>query len=134
MGWVSAAIGIFSAGAGIFGAGKQKEVDKDRAELSYQDNLEKIRRRAFTQRQTLGTGKAFTEASGVLHSAGSSAQGFLDTMAREFKSELDWMRRFSEEARKLGYEGARAAYKANVMGSIAGGIQTGVSTYGALKK
>ena len=131
MGWVAAAIGIFSAGAGIFGASKQKKVDKAQTELQYQDNLEKSRRRKFTQEATFGAGTAFSQASGVLHTGGSSAQGYLDTMAREFKLELDWMRKFAEEARKLGHKGASAAHTTNVLRSISGGIQTGASVYGS---
>ena len=131
MGWVAAAIGIFSAGAGIFGAKKQKKVDKAQAELQYQDNLEKIRRRKFGQEATFGMGTAFSQASGVLHTRGSSAQGYLDTMAREFRLELDWMRKFADEARRLGYKGASAAYTTNVLQSITSGIQTGASIYAA---
>jgi hypothetical protein len=132
MGWVAAAIGIAQAGFGIVGAGKQKDVDQAQAELAYRDNLEKIRRRRFTQEQVKGTAKAFSEHTGVLHTFGSSAQGYLDTMAREFKLELDWMRRFAEEARKIGYARASAAHGANVLGSISSGVSTGLSIYGGL--
>lgn len=132
MGWVAAAIGIGQAVGGIFGALKQKSVTKSQTELQFRDNLEKIRRRKFTQEQTLGTGTAFSEASGILHSGGSSAQGFLDTMAREFRLELDWMRRFADEARRLGHRGASAAFTTNILGSISSGISTGISAYGSL--
>lgn len=131
MGWLAAAIGIGSALFGISGAGQQKDVDKDQVELAYQDNLEKIRRRKFTQEQTKGAAKAFSEASGVLHTGGSTAQGVLDTMAREFTSEIDWMAKFAAEARRLGMKTASVRHRTNVMGSITGGIQTGASIYGA---
>lgn len=132
MGWVAAALGIGQAVAGIFGAKKQKKVDQAQTELQYQDNLEKIRRRRFQQEQVHGAATAGTEASGVLHSSGSSAQGYLDTMAREFRLELDWMRKFAEEARKIGYKGASAAHTANVLRSISSGFQTGAAVYSGL--
>lgn len=131
MGFVAAALGIISAGAGIRGAGDQKDADKAQVELAYQDNREKIRRRKFMQEQTQGAAKAFSEASGVLHSGGSTAQGVLDTMAGEFKSELNWMIKFGEEARRIGHKRASIAHQANVFGSISGGIQTGMSVYGS---
>ena len=133
MGWLAAAIGLVSVGFGISGAGQQKDVDEQQAELAYKDNLEKIRRRKFEQRQTQGAAKAFSEASGVLHSGGSSAQGVLDTMARVFTSELDWMKKFASEARRLGHKTASVRHQTNIMGSISGGIQTGASIYGATK-
>lgn len=132
MGWVAAAIGIGQAALGIFGAKKQKAVDVGQVELQYRDNLEKIRRRKFQQEQVKGAAKAGTEATGVLHAAGSSAQGYLDTMAREFSLELDWMRRFADEARRLGYKGASAAHTTNVLRSLAAGIQTGSAVYSGL--
>ena len=131
MGWVAAAIGITSALGGIFGAKRQKDVDKESAELAYKDNLEKIRRRKFEQRQTQGAAKAYSEAAGVLHTGGSTAQGVLDTMAREFTSEIDWMEKFATEARRLGHKGASVAHQTNIARSISGGIQTGASIYGA---
>lgn len=134
MGWISAAIGIFSAGVGIFGAKSQKEVDKEQVELAYEDNLEKIRRRKFTQEQIKGQAKAATEAAGVLHSGGSTAQGVLDTMAREFRSEIDWMVKFGQRARDIGFKSARVRAKANMFGAVASGIQTGAAVYGAGKK
>jgi len=129
MGWIAAAIGIGSAISGLIGSGKQKEVDKAQTELSYLDNLEKIRRRKFEQEQTQGAALAFSEASGVRHTGGSTAQGFLDTMAGEFKKEIDWMQKFAEEARRLGHKGASArAYAGNIQ-AITGGIQAGASIY-----
>ena len=84
MEWVAAAAGIGKALFGFMGAGKQKDVDKRQTELSYLDNLEKIRRREFEIKQTEGTAKALSETAGVLHTGGSTAQMFLDTMATEF--------------------------------------------------
>ena len=130
MGWLAAAIGLVGAGFGILGAKQQKDVDKDQVELSYQDNLEKIRRRKFQQEQTKGTAKAATEAAGVLHSGGSTAQGVLDTMAREFKSEISWMDKFANEARRIGHKTASVRHRTNILGSITGGVQTGASIYG----
>ena len=132
MGWFAAAIGRTSAVFGIFGAKQQKDVDKQQTELAYNDNLEKIRRREFEQRQTLGTAKAVSQAAGVLHTGGSTAQGVINTMAREFKTELDWMTKFAATARKLGHKRASVAHQTNVMRSISGGIQTGTSIYGAV--
>lgn len=131
MEYVAIALGIGKALGGLFGAGKQKEVDKRQVELAYQDNLEKIRRRDFEMEQTKGAAKAATEHAGVLHSGGSTAQGVLDTMAREFKSELDWMRKFASEARAVGHKRASVAAQRNMFGAVTGGIETGMSLYNA---
>ncbi len=131
MEYVAIALGIGKALGGLFGASKQKEVDKRQVELAYQDNLEKIRRRDFEMEQTKGQAKAATEAAGVLHSGGSTAQGVLTTMAREFKSELDWMKKFATEARAVGLETARVRAKTSMFGAITGGAQTGMSLYKA---
>lgn len=131
MEYVAVALGIGKALGGLFGAGKQKEVDKAQTELAYLDNLEKIRRREFQQETTKGAAKALSETAGVLHSGGSTAQGVLDTMAREFKTELDWMKKFGEEARRIGHEAARVRAKTGIIRSITGGVETGASIYGA---
>jgi len=131
MEYVAIALGIGKALDGLFGAKKQKEVDKEQVELAWRDNMEKVRRRKFEQEQTQGAAKALSETAGVLHSGGSTAQGVLDTMAREFKSELDWMTKFATEARRIGHKRASVAHQTNVLGSITGGIQTGASLYNA---
>ncbi len=130
MGWVAAAAGIFSAGMGLFGAGKQEDVDIERVGLAYEDNLEKIRRRKFTQGQVLGVAVAKSQASGVRHTGGSSAQGFIDTMSQEFKKELDWMKAYSERARRLGIKSAGVTADANRLGAVIGGLNTASSVYG----
>lgn len=124
MGFFSAAMGLTQAFTGVVGAYEQLSVDKERTRLSYQDNLEKIRRRDFSQRQTLGTSKARSQASGVLHTGGSSAQGGIDTMTREFKYELDWMKRYAERGLKLGLQSADIDWTKNVMTSLSEGMQT----------
>ncbi len=129
MEFVAGALGFTQAFLQIGEAGRQKTVDKAQTELSYLDNLEKIRRRKFEQEQTQGTALAFSEASGVRHTGGSTAQGFLDTMAGEFKKELDWMQKFADEARRLGHKRASVAHRTNVAGAITGGIQTGAAIY-----
>ncbi len=131
MEYVAAALGIAKAIGGLWGAGKQKEVDKAQVQLAYEDNLEKIRRRRFEQRQVEGAAKAFSETAGVLHTGGSTAQGVLDTMAREFKFEIDWMREFGERARETGLEAARVRAKTSMFRAITGGAQTGMSLYKA---
>lgn len=129
MEFVAGALGLTQAFLGYQGAGRQKGVDRAQTELSFLDNLEKIRRRKFEQEQVQGTALAFSEASGVRHTGGSTAQGFLDTMAGEFKKEIDWMQKFAKEARKLGHERASVAYQTNVTRALTGGIQTGASIY-----
>ena len=131
MEYVAVALGIGQAIGGLWGAGKQKEADKAQVQLAYEDNLEKIRRRSFEIEQTKGAAKAATENAGVLHSGGSTAQGVLDTMAREFKIELSWMKKFATEARRIGLETARVRAKTNMFGAITGGAQTGMSLYKA---
>jgi hypothetical protein len=131
MEYVAAALGIAKAVGGLWGAGKQKEVDKAQVQLAYEDNLEKIRRRRFEQRQVEGAAKAFSETAGVTHHGGSTAQGVLDTMAREFKFEIDWMREFGERAREVGLEAARVRAKTSMFGAVTGGITTGMSLYKA---
>ncbi|MCK4897658.1 MAG: hypothetical protein KAS38_02685 [Anaerolineales bacterium] len=131
MEYAAIALGFAQAWGGIWGAGKQKDVDKAQVELAYKDNLEKIRRREFEQEQTKGAAKAFSETAGVLHSGGSTAQGVLDTMAREFKTELDWMVKFGTEARRIGHKAASVRAKTSIFSSLTGGAQTGASLYSA---
>ncbi len=133
MEWVAAAIGVGKAVAGIFGAKKQEKLEKERAQLGYEDNLEKIRRREFQQQTTQGAAQAFSQNAGVLHSGGSTAQGFLDTMSSEFKKELDWMKKYAKRAHDLGVKSAGVNFSTNVMNSITGGIQTGSNIYGMIK-
>jgi hypothetical protein len=118
------AFGIGSFAAGLFGSGQQKKVDKAAAELTYQSTLEDIRRREFEQEQTKGAAKAFSEASGVLHSGGSSAQQFLDTMATEFRKELKFMRDYANRARELGLKEASLRAQTGAFNALSGGLQT----------
>lgn len=131
MEYFAAAMGIFDAVSGIFGSNKQKKADEARTQLGYEDNLEKIRRREFTQEQTKGEAKAFSENAGVLHTGGSTAQGTLDTMSREFKYELDWMKQYAERAKSLGLQSASVTASGNRANSVSSGINTGLSVYGA---
>lgn len=130
MGPLAAFAGIVTFGAGHKGAGEQRDIDKQMVELSYRDNLEKIRRRGFTQEQTKGKAKAFSENAGVLHSGGSTAQGYLDTLSNEFRAELNWMKDYAKMAKKLGLEKAGVDYDANRMAAIQQGISTGGSIMG----
>ena len=124
------ALGLLSAGIGLFGAKMQGDVDRDKVELGYQDSLEKIRRRGFTQQQILGQAKARSQASGVLHTGGSTAQGTIDAMSTQFKKELDWMKHYSKRARMLGLRGADVSQFANQIGAISGGLNTAANVYG----
>lgn len=133
MEWIAAAIGIADAAFGIFGSKDQKKLDQQRVQLGYEDNLEKIRRREFDQNTIQGAAKAFSENSGVLHTEGSTAQGFLDTMASEFEKEISWMQKYADEARRLGMEGASVDYHANILNSVTGGLKTGMSVYESIK-
>lgn len=124
MEWVAIGMGILNFGAGLFGSGKQKKVDKAAAELTYRSNMEDIRRREFEQEQIKGTAKAFSENAGVLHSGGSSAQQFLDTMANEFTKEIRFMREYATQARVLGLKEASLRAQTGAFNALSGGLQT----------
>lgn len=130
MGWVAAAVGIGSALFGRKKAKKQKAVMQQQANLQFEDNLEKIRRREYTQMQTLGATKAFGEASGVLHREGTTPSNYIKEMASEFKKELDWMRDYAEEAKRLGMTSASVQARTNTFNAITSGVQLGASVYG----
>lgn len=130
MGALAIFAGVVTAGAGHKGAGEQLDIDRSMVELSYRDNLEKIRRRGFTQEKTKGRAKAFSENAGVLHSGGSTAQGYLDTLSNEFRAELNWMKDYAKAAKSLGLEKAGVDYDANRMAALQAGMNTGASVYG----
>lgn len=122
-------IGAFQAGAGIWGASKQEQLEEDRVQLTYQDNLEKIRRRGFAQETIKGKGKARSETAGVLHRAGSTPQGYMDVITSEFKKELSWMKKYAEEARRLGMDQAHLDKTTAAINAIAQGANTAASLY-----
>ncbi len=130
MGFVAGALGLTQAFTGVVGAFEQRGIDKERVQLAYQDNLEKIRRRSFTQEQVLGETKARSQASGVRHTGGSTAQGTIDVMSTEFKRELEWMQRYAKRARTLGLKSADVDFTKNVMGSLSEGIGTAAGAFG----
>ena len=130
MGAAAAAVGIFTFGAGLWGADKQHELEKERALLGYEDNLEKIRRRGYTQEQIKGQTKARSENAGVLHTAGSTPKGYVDAMASEFKKELDWMKEYAERAKRLGVESANVNRKIGGLNAFSDGVNAGMSIYG----
>lgn len=117
-------LGIASFASGLFGSSKQKKIDKAAAELTWKSNQEEIRRREFEQEQIKGTAKAFSEASGVEHTGGSSAQQFLDTMASEFSKEIAWMREYANTARSLGMKEASLRAQTGAFNALSGGLQT----------
>lgn len=132
MGYFEAALGIVGGIGKLWGASAQKNLEKDRVGLQYEDNLEKIRRREFTQEQTKGTAQARSQASGVRHTGGSTAQGYLDTMSREFKYELDRMKRFASMGKSLGLRSANYNYQARqfgAFGDIGEGVVQGIGEY-----
>lgn len=118
------AFGIGKAVAGLWGSSRQKKAEKAQAELSYRSNLEDIRRREFDQMQTKGKAKAFSENAGVLHSGGSTAQQFLDTMASEFDKEISFMRQYAEQAKSLGMKQAQLNAQMGAFNAVAGGFET----------
>jgi hypothetical protein len=120
----AAVMGGFKAFTGIFGAFKQDEADQEAIQLRYEDNLEKMRRRKFTMKQTIGKTKAFSENAGVLHTGGSTAQGVINTMAAEFQKEINWMHKFATTQQRLGKKQAKIDFQANIIGAAAGGAQT----------
>ena len=130
MGAAAAAVGIFTAGAGLWGADQQHEIEKQRVELTYQDNLEKIRRRGFTQEATKGAAKAKSENAGVLHTPGSTPQGFMDVMTSEFRKELDWMKEYAKTAKQLGMDSANLDRKVGGINALSSGLNAGMSIYG----
>lgn len=130
MGWVAAAVGIGTALFGGSAAKKQKKVDKQQVQLEYEDNLEKIRRREYTQQQTLGATKAYSETAGVLHTPGTTPERYMAEMEDAFKKEIDWMKEYADRAKKLGMKGASVRAQANTLNAIASGISVGASVYG----
>lgn len=130
MGWVAAAVGVASALFGNSSAKKQKRVDQRQANLTYEDNLEKIRRREYTQQQTLGATKALGETAGVLHRENTTPTNYIKEMAGEFKKEIDWMKDYAKQAQQLGMQSASVTARTNTFNAIAGGIQTGAAVYG----
>jgi hypothetical protein len=130
MGALAAWAGVMTAGIGIGFADDQAKLEKERVELSYRDNLEKIRRRKFDIEQIKGAGKALSETAGVRHTSGSTPQGYVQTMASEFHKELTWMRKYAERARKLGIESANVNRKIGTFNAIKSGISLGGSIYG----
>jgi len=133
MNFVAGALGIFSAITGILGAGEQYDIDIGAINLKHDAGQEEIRRRKYTQRQSLGMTTVLTEASGVTHGAGSTTQQNIDVMTSEFKKEIDWMRTFTEETRRLGIEQARRNRIAGFFGGLSSGINTAVGIAGAGK-
>lgn len=127
MGWAALAVGLVTFGAGLWGADAQEEIEHDRVELAYQDNLEKIRRRGFQQESIKGQAKARSENAGVLHRGGSTAEGFMTTLSVEFKKELDWMKQYADRARSLGIEAAHVERKIGGINAAASGISAGAS-------
>ena len=130
MGYVSGALQFADAFQSYWAAGSQKRLDRDKVKLKYEVNLEKIRRREFMQEKTKGLASARSQASGVTHKGGSTAKGYLTTMAREFKSELDWMKKFGEEQRRLGIKQSSIDYQARSW-EAAGKFVDSASTFSA---
>lgn len=124
MDFMSMGLGLFQMGSGIAGAGYQKDIDRDLVELAYKSDQEDIRRREFDQQGTQGIAKAFSENAGVLHSGGSTAQGFLNTMAEQFTREINFMKKFAEESRYLGRKQASLKHRSGVMGALTSGMKT----------
>jgi hypothetical protein len=116
------ALGMFSAGVGIMGAKRQGEFDERSVEMEYKSDMEDIRRRAFEQEEILGFTKAFSQNAGVRHTGGSTAQGYVSSMESEFTKELTFMRKYAEEARRLGMESAESRQLTNILNSISGGM------------
>jgi hypothetical protein len=121
--------GILQLGAGLFGSSKQKRVDKAAAELTFRSNKEEIRRREFEQEQIMGATKALSENAGVRHTLGSSAQGYIDTMAEQFGREIAYMKEYADTARKLGLKEAQLRAQTGAFNAIGSGLQT----YGMLR-
>lgn len=129
MGAAAVAVGVFTFGAGLWGADKQHEIQKQQVELSYKDNLEKIRRRKFTTEQIKGKTKARSENAGVLHRPGSTPQGYIDVMSSEFKKEITWMQKYAETAKRLGMESANVERKIGGLNAFSSGLNAGMSMY-----
>lgn len=131
---LAAAFGVADAAFSIFGALGQKKNDKRQVQLQFEDNREKIRRRQFEQEQTLGLTKTLAGASGVRNVQGSTPRQYMDVMSKEFEYELNWMREYTDRARRLGMKSASVNADTRVFNAIAGGIQGGTSIYSALNK
>jgi hypothetical protein len=125
---------LFVAGANfMFGnamSDEQRRLDKERIQLTYQDNLEKIRRRAFMQEATKGKAKARSETAGVRHTASSTPQGYMATITSEFKKELTWMKHYAETAKRLGMQQSALERKGRQMDLIKESADLAVSLWG----
>ena len=115
-------LGGFKMFTGIMGARNQAGLDRASVEMGYQDNLEKIRRRTFTQNQQVGLTKALTESSGVRHTGGSTAQGYINTMTSEFDKEIKYMQKYALTARRLGNQQASLNFSGSAIDSFFSGI------------
>lgn len=118
------AFGLFKTGVGLAGAGLQADHEKELTELSYESDQEDIRRREFEQDTIKGAAKAMSENAGVLHTSGSTAQGYLDTMEYQFGKELQFMKDYAERARQLGHDATGLRKMSNIFDSLAGGAST----------
>jgi len=130
MGALAAWAGIMNFGIGNSMSDEQRRIDKERIDLQYKDNLEKIRRRAFTQEQTKGAAKALSETAGVRHTPSSTPQGYMNVMTSEFKKELTWMKHYAVTARRLGLQQSALERKGRQMDLVKDSINLGASIYG----
>lgn len=129
MGWVAAAVGLAVFGVGHKAGDKQRYDAYLQTELEYEDSLEKIRRRRFQTDQIVGATKARGENAGVVHTAGSTPVGYLETMEGEFRKELDWMKKFADTARSLSNKRAAQNKKAATWSALSSGISAASDVY-----
>jgi hypothetical protein len=109
---------------GFSAARKQGKLEREVAVFQFEDALETIRRRRYTQVQVKGATKALTEATGVRHTQGSTAQGYLDEMSSEMKKELTYMQDYAITAKRFALRGARMKTSAAMLDAFFSGVET----------
>ena len=119
-----AIFGGFKMFTGLSAARGQGKLDREVAVFQYEDALETIRRRKYTQTQIKGATKALSEAAGVLHTQGSTAQTYIDEMSAEMKKELTYMQDYAITAKRFALRGAKMKQSAATLDAFFSGIGT----------
>lgn len=127
----AAVLGLAKTGFGIFGARSQRRADRAATQLTFESNIEDTRRRESEINAVLGAASAVSQTAGVRHSAGSTAQGVLDTMTDAYRNEIQWMREYAFRAKQIGMKQATLNYRSSVLNSIGSGMNTAMMGFGS---
>ena len=85
----------------------------------------------ISDRILYGKAKARSETAGVRHTAGSTPQGYMQTITSEFKKELTWMKAYAEKARELGLQQSALERKERQFNLIKDSAELGAQLWGA---